>query len=119
MEPHHQIRGHLAALFTVTVWGITFISTKVLLVSFTPVEIMFFRLVLATLVLWAIRPPKLSGYTLSRRTLQDEWKIMAAGLCGVTLYFLFQNIGLSYTLAANADLDRAAVHRTGQPCFSE
>ena len=104
MEPHHQIRGHLAALFTVTVWGITFISTKVLLVSFTPVEIMFFRLVLATLVLWAIRPPKLSGYTLSRRTLQDEWKIMAAGLCGVTLYFLFQNIGLSYTLAANASV---------------
>jgi len=26
----------------------------------------------------------------------------AAGLCGVALYFLFQNIGLVYTLASNA-----------------
>lgn len=36
--------GHLAAIFTIFVWGITFINTKVLLVSFSPVEIMFYRL---------------------------------------------------------------------------
>ena len=29
---------------------------------------------------------------------------MVAGLCGVTLYFLFQNIALSYTLAANVSV---------------
>jgi drug/metabolite transporter (DMT)-like permease len=29
---------------------------------------------------------------------------MAAGLCGVTLYFLFQNLALSYTLAANVSV---------------
>jgi drug/metabolite transporter (DMT)-like permease len=29
---------------------------------------------------------------------------MAAGLCGVTLFFLFQNIALSYTLAANVSV---------------
>ncbi len=29
---------------------------------------------------------------------------MAAGLCGVTLFFLFQNIALTYTLAANVSV---------------
>ena len=38
------------------------------------------------------------------RWLSSEWKFMAAGLCGVTLYFLFQNIALSYTLAANVSV---------------
>lgn len=35
--------GHLAALFTIVIWGTTFISTKVLLMDFKPVEILFFR----------------------------------------------------------------------------
>ena len=41
--------GHLAALFTILVWGTTFISTKVLLADFQPVEILFFRFVLGLL----------------------------------------------------------------------
>lgn len=31
MADHKQLIGHLAALMTIIVWGITFISTKVLL----------------------------------------------------------------------------------------
>ena len=104
MKPQKQIRGHLAAFFTIFVWGITFISTKMLLVSFTPVEIMFYRLILAELVLVAIRPPRLAWSKLDRHWLRDEWKLMAAGLCGVTLFFLFQNIALSYTLTANVSV---------------
>lgn len=104
MEPPKQIQGHLAALFTILIWGITFISTKVLLVSFTPVEIMAYRLILAALALSVVAPPRLVGVRLDRQMLLDEWKIMAAGLCGVTLYFLFQNIALSYTLAANVSV---------------
>ncbi len=45
--------GHLAALFTILVWGTTFISTKVLLVDFQPVEILFFRFVLGLVALLA------------------------------------------------------------------
>ena len=104
MKPHNPILGHLAALFTIFVWGITFISTKLLLVPFTPVEIMFFRLVLAALALFIVSPPRLPWGRLDRHALRAEWKIMAAGLCGVTLYFLFQNIALSYTLAANVSV---------------
>ena len=45
--------GHLAALLTIFIWGTTFISTKLLLVDFQPVEILFFRFVLGP----ADRPP--------------------------------------------------------------
>ncbi len=96
--------GHLAALFTILVWGITFISTKVLMVDFTPVEIMFYRVALAVMVLFAVSPPRLPWGRLDRQTLRSEWKVMAAGLCGVTLYFLFQNTALSYTLTANVSV---------------
>ena len=48
-----QMTGHLAALFTALVWGTTFISTKVLLTDFQPVEILFFRFILGYLMLFA------------------------------------------------------------------
>lgn len=35
--------GHIAALITIATWGTTFISTKVLLTGFQPLEILFFR----------------------------------------------------------------------------
>ena len=114
MQTPKNILGHLAAFFTIFVWGITFINTKVLLVSFTPVEIMFYRLVISLLVLIAINPPHLvrgmhppvgpDGARWWGKWLLHEWRYMAAGLCGVTLYFLFQNLALSYTLAANVSV---------------
>lgn len=38
------LMGHLFALVTILLWGTTFISTKVLLRSFTPIEIFIFPL---------------------------------------------------------------------------
>ncbi len=37
----HPAVGHLAALLTILIWGTTFISTKILLAAFQPVEILF------------------------------------------------------------------------------
>lgn len=88
--------GHSAALFTVLVWGTTFISTKVLLVEFQPIEILFFRFVLGLLALWAVCPRPLRGTT--RR---QELVFAGAGLCGVCLYYLLENIALTYTSASH------------------
>jgi len=99
-----QFLGHLAAFFTISIWGVTFISTKMLLVDFSPVEILFFRLVLALGVLVFVSPPLLVWRRPDRSFVLMELKLAAAGLCGVTLYFLFQNIALSYTLAANVSV---------------
>ena len=82
-----SVYGHAAAILTVLIWGTTFISTKVLLAEFQPVELLFFRFVLGYLALWAACPRRLK---LTRR--RQELYFAAAGLCGVTLYFLLENI---------------------------
>ena len=46
--------GHITALVTIMIWGTTFISTKILLADFTPIEILFLRFLLGLLVLIAI-----------------------------------------------------------------
>jgi len=87
---------HLAALLTIVIWGTTFISTKILLVDFQPVEILFFRFVMGFLVLLVMYPRKLktTGY-------KQELIFVAAGLCGICLYYLLENIALTFTLASN------------------
>ena len=92
-------RGHLAALLTILIWGTTFISTKVLLVDFQPVEILFFRFVLGLLALLIVCPRRMTG-----TTLRQEIVLGAAGLCGVCLYYLMENIALTYTMASNVGI---------------
>lgn len=93
---HKQTLGHLSALFTAAVWGTTFISTKVLLRDFQPVEILLFRFVLGFLALLIIYP-----HRLRESTWRQELTFAGAGLCGVSLYFLLENIALTYTMASN------------------
>lgn len=91
--------GHLYAIFTVFVWGTTFISTKILLNGFKPLEILFLRFVAALVVLTIIYPHRLVIKEGKRELL-----FAGAGLCGVTLYFLFENIALTYTMTSNVSV---------------
>lgn len=104
MQNSKPFFGHLAAFFTISVWGVTFINTKMLLESFSPVEITFYRLLVSLLVLIALSPPKPGRLSFNQAWLKTEWRYMAAGLCGVTGYFTLQNLALSYTLAANVSV---------------
>lgn len=91
-----KIKGHLAALLTILIWGTTFISTKVLLADFQPIEILFFRFLLGLAALLLACPRRLKG-----TTFRQELVLIAAGLCGVCLYYLLENIALTYTMASN------------------
>lgn len=88
--------GHFAAFLTIIIWGTTFISTKILLADFQPVEILFFRFVMGFLVLLIIYPRRLKGVNF-----KQEITFAAAGLCGICLYYLLENIALTYTMASN------------------
>lgn len=88
--------GHFAAFLTIIIWGTTFISTKILLADFQPVEILFFRFVMGFFVLLIIYPRRLKGVNL-----KQEITFAAAGLCGICLYYLLENIALTYTMASN------------------
>lgn len=93
---NRKTAGHLAALLTIVIWGTTFISTKILLVDFHPVEILFFRFIMGFLVLLAAYPRSLktTGY-------KQELTFAFAGLCGICLYYLLENIALTFTMASN------------------
>ena len=88
--------GHLAALFTIIIWGTTFISTKVLLADFRPVEILLFRFVMGFAVLLLACPHRMEG--VGRR---QEMTFVLAGLSGICLYYLLENMALTYTMASN------------------
>lgn len=93
---NHSTLGHIAALITIFLWGTTFISTKFLLAYISPLEILVFRFVLGWLVLLLMAPKRLKT-----ANWKEELLFVGAGLTGVTLYFLLENIALTYTLASN------------------
>ncbi len=95
MQSNHTM-GHLASLLTIIIWGTTFISTKILLVDFQPVEILFFRFVMGLIALLMVYPRRLKGTSKAQ-----ELTFAAAGLCGICLYYLLENIALTYTMASN------------------
>ena len=89
MSSRQRTLGHAAALMTILIWGTTFVSTKVLLRDFTPVTVLFTRFVIGYAFLWCLKPRFLpfSGW-------KKEFLFAGAGLTGVTLYFLLENIAL-------------------------
>lgn len=99
MKNNTKAPGHIAAFITILIWGTTFISTKVLLRVFSPIEILFIRFAIGYLALWFVCPRRLA-----LRERKQEWYFAAAGLCGVTLYYLFENVALTYTLASNVGI---------------
>ena len=101
MIPQTHTLGHILSLCTILLWGTTFISTKVLLRDFSPIEILFFRFILGYLALLAACPRLLHTQGDRRERIRQELCFAGAGLCGVTLYFLMENIALQYTFASN------------------
>ena len=88
--------GHFTAALTILIWGTTFISTKVLLEDFQPVEILVFRFILGFVILLLISPRRLKT-----KGKGEELLFVGAGLSGICLYYLLENIALTYTLASN------------------
>ena len=90
------LSGHLVMLITAVIWGTTFIATKILLQDFAPIEILFFRFIMGFAALWLICPHRL-------RIIEKKQELvfMGAGLTGITLYYLLENIALTYTMASN------------------
>ena len=96
MNNSNQTAGHIAAFITILIWGTTYASTKLLLVDFAPLEILFFRFVMGYFCLLLIYPRRVKT-----ANFREELLFISAGICGVTLYFLLENIALTYTLASN------------------
>lgn len=88
---------HLTAVVIVAIWGLTFISTKLLIgQGLTPQEIFVLRFLVAYVGIWF-----LSGRKLWADTWRDELWLVLGGVTGGSFYFLTENTALEYTLATN------------------
>ena len=91
---------HLLALFVTIVWGITFVSTKILLLhGLDPAGIFVLRFTIAYAAIWVVSPKMLFA-----DTKKDELLLAVTGITGGSMYFLAENTALSYTLASNVSL---------------
>lgn len=98
-----RITGHFLAIITIVIWSTTFISTKVLLRTFSPVEILVLRFIIGYITLFAVNP-----HFLRTAGFKQEMMYALAGLTGVGLYYMLENTGLEYTMASNAGVIIAA-----------
>lgn len=88
---------HLIAILTVSIWGLTFIATKVLIgYGLTPQEIFFYRFLIAYAGIWIISPKRLFA-----NRWKDEFWLMVGGIFGGSLYFFTENTALGITQASN------------------
>ena len=95
--------GHILALAVSAVWGTTYISTKVLLTAFHPVEILVFRFLLAWAVLFLCSPRPLLP-----KGFRQELPFVCCGLTGLTFYSILENYALEFSLASTVGLIIAA-----------
>lgn len=91
--------GHIFAIIVILFWGLTFVSSKVLLKDFTPIEMLFDRFLLATIALLVFSPKALKF-----DSVKTEFYAALVGFSGVTLYFVFENNALIYSNASNVCL---------------
>ena len=91
---------HLITAAVVTIWGVTFVSTKVLLQhGLGPMDIMFYRFVIAYCCILTISHKRLWA-----NNWKDELMLMLSGLTGGTLYFIAENNALRISQASNVAL---------------
>jgi len=91
---------HLITALVVIIWGTTFVSTKVLIQhGLGPIEIMFYRFVLAYFCLLMVSHKRLWA-----DKWKDEFMLMLSGLTGGTFYFIAENTALGITQASNVAL---------------
>lgn len=94
---------HVLAFIIVTIWGVTFISTKILINSgLTPAQIFTIRFTIAYIGIWVVCLIKGGrDKVLFTRSLKEELMMVFLGITGGSLYFLTENTALKYTQACN------------------
>jgi drug/metabolite transporter (DMT)-like permease len=105
-----RTKALLAVTSCMLLWGLSFISTKVLVVIYPPMTIGAFRFALGAVFLFFIMKAAAPGEKLE---LRDIPMLAGAGLIGVTLYFFCENNGVALISASEASIITAII-----PCMT-
>lgn len=99
-----KVKTFLMASVVVTLWGSSFVLTKIALDEIGPVGIAFYRwfwaaLFFALFLGWQRRLGEI------REALKHDFLAFTLlGLIGITLFYIFQNLGVQYSTAVNVGL---------------
>lgn len=101
-----RIKAQLALITSVVIWGITFISMKIILSEMPPITSNVVRFAMGSLVLWIllkIKEPK--------ARFQKHWlkPMFWTGFFGVTIYYAFEGLGLDRLDASSSALIMGAI----------
>lgn len=92
--------SHLCALLVVTVWGASFVSTKVLTNNgLGAVEIYIYRFIFAYLLTLLACHNKLFA-----NNWRDELMFAVCGMCGGSIYFIAENTAIIYTRVSDVSM---------------
>lgn len=89
--PNRKVIALIFLILTASMWGISFISIKISLRVFPPMNLAFYRYMLAAALLYPIMKKTVPGEKLQKK---DIPIMAAAGILGITLYFFFENNGI-------------------------
>ena len=98
-----NLLGHSLAFISVFIWSALYVSTKILLEQFNAFELLFLQFIIGYIFLLIIKPKRL---VLEDK--KDELYFIICGLFGITIYNLFLNIAIDYSLASNVSVIIAA-----------
>jgi drug/metabolite transporter (DMT)-like permease len=83
-------------------WGISFVAIKIVVSVIPPITMAVLRFCISWLILWAFSKFTIRNkISLSRKA---KWLSILAGLWGITLCFIFENVGVNYTTPAQASI---------------
>jgi drug/metabolite transporter (DMT)-like permease len=103
----NERRKALAAIIVcVLFWGFSFISIKITVAVFPPMSLGLLRFAIALVFLFLLKLKLAPGERLKSR---DIPLLAGAGICGVTLYFFFENNGVSLVTASEASIAIGAI----------
>jgi drug/metabolite transporter (DMT)-like permease len=90
--------AHFLALLVMLIWGISYLSIKVVVSEVNPTVSAFYRFFIASIILFAVLKKKFPDEKILK---EDRIRMAVGGLFGVTLYFFFENYSVFFTSASN------------------
>ena len=104
MKENARLIYHIIALIVVVIWGSTFVFTKLLLLSgLTAAQVFLLRFLIAYSMLLVFSLSRKNHRWFSN-SLRDELLMVGLGITGGSVYFLAENMALTYTTTTNTSL---------------
>lgn len=98
-----KLMGHLYAFISITIWGSTYIVSKIVLETVMPAQVLFIRFLIASIVL-TLFYPKFK----KMKSIKVEGVLFITAIC-LLGYFVSENTALTKTYATNVSLIVATI----------